>query len=130
MNKSLYSLILSDDVVSEIDKLAFRRGTNRSNMINRVLAEYVSMLTPEMRSDSIFHRIEQLVSEGDALVPYVTENSMSMTIKSSIEYKYRPTVKYEVQLYRTSDSAIGELNVVSELSRRRLSRRRRDSFLL
>ena len=39
MKKTVYSLVLSEDVVREIDKLATRRGTNRSNMVNQILAE-------------------------------------------------------------------------------------------
>ena len=35
-----------------------------------------------------------------------------MSLKSSLEYKYRPTVKYEVELYRGQEDAIGELSVV------------------
>lgn len=39
MKKNVYSLVLSEDVVHEIDKLAYQRGTNRSNMVNQILAE-------------------------------------------------------------------------------------------
>lgn len=46
MNKSMYSLILMDDVVREIDKIALRMNTNRSNLVNQILAEYASMMTP------------------------------------------------------------------------------------
>jgi len=41
MAKSVYSLVLRDEVVAEIDRLAYRMNTNRSNMINQILAEYV-----------------------------------------------------------------------------------------
>ena len=35
-----------------------------------------------------------------------------MSLKSSLEYKYRPTVKYEVELYRGAGESIGELTVL------------------
>ncbi len=35
-----------------------------------------------------------------------------MSLKSSLEYKYRPTVKYEVELYRGEEESIGELSVI------------------
>ena len=112
MNKSLYSLMLMDEVVSEIDKLALRQGTNRSNLVNQILAEYVSVSTPEKQIDSIFRRIEELLDRSSELVPLVTPNQLSMSVKSSLEYKYRPTVRYVVQLYRSpQDGAIGELAV-------------------
>ena len=65
MNKSLYSLILSDDVVREIDRLAYKSGTNRSSMINRILAEYVSYTTPEMRFNQIFSALESMLLPTD-----------------------------------------------------------------
>ena len=35
LQKSLYSLMLMDDVVREIDRLALQQNTNRSNFINQ-----------------------------------------------------------------------------------------------
>ena len=111
MNKSLYSLMLMDEVVDEIDKLALRLNTNRSNLVNQILAEYVSVSTPEKQIDSIFRQMEELIGQSPELVPLVTPNQLSMSVKSSLQYKYRPTVRYVVQLYRTPEKAIGELTV-------------------
>ncbi len=111
MNKSLYSLMLMDEVVDEIDKLALRLNTNRSNLVNQILAEYVSVSTPEKQIDSIFRKMEELIGSSPELVPLVTPNQLSMSVKSSLQYKYRPTVRYVVQLYRTPEKAIGELAV-------------------
>ncbi len=108
MKKSLYSLSLMDSVVAEIDRLAARQGTSRSNLVNQILADYASMMTPEKRIDSIFRRIETLAQQGD-LIPYFTPNQRTMSLKSSLEYKYRPTIRYELQLYRVPEGAIGEL---------------------
>lgn len=49
MGKSVYSLVLMDDIVAAVDRLAYQQGTSRSNMVNRILAEYVQMDTPENR---------------------------------------------------------------------------------
>ena len=57
MKKTLYSLMLSEDVVHEVDLLAHKLGTNRSNLINQILAEYVDMVTPERRINDIFSAI-------------------------------------------------------------------------
>ena len=105
MKKTLYSLMLSDEVVAEVDRLAHRLGTNRSNLINQILAEHVNLVTPERRINDIFSAIEQMMTPSRELVPFVSPNTMTMSLKSSLEYKYRPTVKYEVELYRgDSDS--------------------------
>ena len=112
MKKTLYSLMLSDDVVREVDALAHRLGTNRSNLINQILADYVSVTTPERRISDIFHAVEQMLAPSRDLVPFFAPNALAMSLKSSLEYKYRPTVKYEVQLFRSLEGSLGELSVV------------------
>ena len=62
MSKSVYSVVLMDDVVDAVDRLAYEAGTNRSNMINRILAEYVQLATPEQRMQDIFSSIMDAVS--------------------------------------------------------------------
>ena len=112
MKKTLYSLMLSDEVVAEVDRLAHRLGTNRSNLINQILAEHVNFVTPERRINDIFSAIEQMMTPSRELVPFVSPNTMTMSLKSSLEYKYRPTVKYEVELYRGDSDSLGELTVI------------------
>ena len=112
MKKTLYSLMLSDEVVAEVDRLAHRLGTNRSNLINQILAEHVNLVTPERRINDIFSAIEQMMTPSRELVPFVSPNTMTMSLKSSLEYKYRPTVKYEVELYRGDSDSLGELTVI------------------
>lgn len=132
MQKSLYSLMLMDDVVRAIDRLALQQNTNRSNLVNQILAEYVSMMTPEKRVSNIFKSIEDLINQcGMNIVPYVSPNQMTMSLKSSLEYKYRPTIKYEVSMYRTpQQGTIGELNVVFRTQSEELIRAMTDFFRL
>ena len=112
MKKNLYSLMLSDDVVREVDALAHQLGTNRSALVNRILAEYVSVPTPERRINDIFEAMEALISPSRELVPFFAPNSQSMSLKSSLAYKYRPTVKYEVDLGGSGEGTMGTLGVV------------------
>ena len=112
MKKTLYSLMLNDEVVREVDALAHTLGTNRSNLINQILAEYVNYTTPERRINDVLSAISELMAPSRELVPFFAPNSFSMSLKSSLEYKYRPTVKYEVELYRGAGASIGELSVV------------------
>ena len=61
MKKTLYSLMLSDDVVREADRLAHQKGTNRSNLINQILAEYFGMVTPQRRINDVFQDRKSVV---------------------------------------------------------------------
>lgn len=112
MKKTLYSLMLSDDVVREIDALAHRRGTNRSALVNQILAEYTNLMTPERRINDIFRQIGEILGTDRELVPFIAPNTSTMSMKSSLQYRYRPTVKYSVELYRDRSAALGELSVV------------------
>ncbi len=112
MKKTLYSLMLADDVVRAVDDLAHRMGTNRSALVNQILAEYTDLVTPERRVQDIFRQISEILDADRALVPFITPNSMTMSVKSSLQYRYRPTVKYSVELYRDRDDSLGELSVV------------------
>lgn len=112
MKKTLYSIVLNDDVVREVDALAHKMGTNRSSLINKILAEYVNYVTPEQRINEVLSAIERLTEPSRDLVPFFSPNSLSMSLKSSLEYKYRPTVKYEVELYSSPNGAIGALSVI------------------
>ena len=112
MKKTLYSLMLSDDVVREIDTLAHRQGVNRSALVDRVLAEYAGLMTPERRISDIFRQIGEILGSDRELVPFVAPGGQSMSMKSSLQYRYRPTVKYSVELYRGGTEAAGELSVI------------------
>ncbi len=112
MKKTLYSLMLSDDVVREIDSIAHRQGTNRSALVNQILAEYANLMTPERRISDIFRQISEILGSDRELVPFVAPNASTMSMKSSLQYRYRPTVKYSVELYRDRGTALGELSVV------------------
>ena len=104
--------MLNDEVVREVDALAHRLGTSRSNLINQILAEYVNYTTPERRINDVFTAVEQLLSPSRELVPCFSPNSSTMSLKSSLQYKYRPTVKYELELHGGSEDSIGELTVL------------------
>ena len=112
MKKTLYSLMLNDEVVREVDALAHRLGTNRSNLINEILAEYVNYTTPERRINDVLSAIQELMRPSGDLVPFFAPHSYSLSLKSSLEYKYRPTIKYEVELYKGSGDSIGALSVL------------------
>ena len=111
MQKSVYSIVLSDDVVAQIDRLAYRHNTNRSNMINQILAEYVSYVTPEKRMQDTFRRMESILQAADTFQVLMQPTESTLTLRSAIAYKYNPTVRYAVELYRTPGDTVGELRV-------------------
>ena len=131
MGKVMYSLMLDDEVVSIIDKLALKKGTTRSNLVNQILAEHASYLTPEKKIDSIFRQMEEILRMDEGIVPTSTPSQSIMSIRSSLEYKYRPTVKYDLRLYRVQDDGcIGELSVSVRTRSAELLQKTEEFFLL
>ena len=94
MSKSVYSVVLMDDVVDAVDRLAYEAGTNRSNMINRILAEYVQLATPEQRMQDIFSSIMDAVSGQNALQLMLNASDAMLSMRSAIHYKYNPSMRY------------------------------------
>lgn len=111
MKKNMYSLMLAEEVVDAVDRLAAEKGTNRSNMINQILAEYVSLTTPEKHVRNIFDIIENFINQRTGYMLYSQPNEMTMSIKSPLQYHYRPTIRYEVEMYRTPHQTIGQLKI-------------------
>ena len=70
------------------------------------------MPTPERRWNDIFEAIEELMTPTRELVPFFAPGSSTMSLKSSLSYKYRPTVKYEVDLSNGDAQTMGTLNIV------------------
>lgn len=112
MKKNMYSLMLAEDVIQAIDELASEKNTNRSNLINQILADYVSLTTPEKHVRNIFDIIENFISRQSGDLLYSQPNDMTMSIKSPLQYHYRPTIRYEVEMYRTPRQTIGQLKII------------------
>ena len=129
MSKSLYSLILNDEVVSRIDDVAELAGTNRSSLINRILAEYVSYTTPEQWIRGIFDHLSTILSHTELVVPAAYSGS-NFAVTTSLAYKYRPTVKYCVKLYESHEGRIGELKVLYRINSEELLYRIANFFKL
>ena len=111
MGKSVYSLVLTDEVIREIDRAAYAMNTSRSNMINQILAEYVSYVTPEKRSREVFGRLEDALAALDHFQVMLQPSDSMISLRSALAYKYNPTVRYSVELYQTGGPAVGELRV-------------------
>ena len=109
VKKSVYSLVLMDDVIKAVDQQAYRLGTSRSNLINQILAEHLSCVTPEMRMREIFAQMTELMNSSFRIQEQ--RSPSLMTVKTALEYKYRPTINYKVELERSPQQYLGTLRV-------------------
>jgi hypothetical protein len=109
MKKSVYSLVLMDDVIRAVDREAYKRGTSRSNLINQILAQHLSCVTPEMRMREIFGSVSDLISNSFSIQQQ--RSASLMTLRTALDFKYRPTINYKVELERSPNEYLGTLRV-------------------
>ncbi|MBQ6426620.1 MAG: hypothetical protein IJJ92_07505 [Clostridia bacterium] len=111
MNKSIYSLVLNDEIIQEIDRLAYENATSRSNMVNQILAEHVSYVTPEQEIREVFKQIEDSLISANGFQSLLQPSFSMYSLRSSLNYKYNPTVKYCVEMNPERSDYVGDIRV-------------------
>ncbi len=110
MSKSVYSVILDDGLVSELDKAAYKNGVSRSTMLDKILADYLTVETPVVRMENIFSKMEGLIGSWAGL-RFVNQAHLAMaSVQSALSYRYNPTVKYSIELYQSGEN-LGEVKM-------------------
>ncbi|PWM22847.1 MAG: hypothetical protein DBX44_06630 [Oscillospiraceae bacterium] len=128
--KSVYSIVLSDRIVEQIDRLAYQNGMSRSAMINHILASKLSLVTPEQQMRSILSAAQQLLQDGDALQLLPTIADGMLAVKAPVRFKYNPSVRYAVELRSGSRGISGELRAAARTQSESLTQALDRFFLL
>ena len=110
MGKSVYSIVLDDQIIYSIDALAARKGTSRSNLINRILAEHLGYVTNENVIGSIYDSMDEYLSNNTSLILQALGNSSLINMRSNIRYKYKPNIRYSLEIIEDQEY-IGRLKV-------------------
>ena len=111
MKKSLYSLTLFDDLVEEIDKLAYMRNSNRSQLVNDILASFLGVKTPEQKIKQV---IEQLTARlEDTLVVRQVNEASSVQLGTYLKFKYNPTIQYSYEFISFNNRKYAILKISS-----------------
>ena len=111
MKKSLYSLTLFDEVIERIDQLAYENRTNRSQLINDILAEHVGLETPEQKIQSVLEELDDNFSDVLSVSQIVKNNSIQFG--KSLKYKYRPKIVYCFEFRRDDGAPYAEFKIRS-----------------
>ncbi len=111
MNKSIYSLVLFDEIIDEVDRMASENGTSRSNTVNQILADYFSFTTPEKKLRSIFDEVSNILLSTNRFQTLLEPSDSMFALRSSLSYKYNPSVKYNVVVNEGTIPVSAELRV-------------------
>jgi hypothetical protein len=112
LGKNVYSLVLSEEVVNAIDRIAFEQGKSRSGMINQILSQYLSFPTPEDTIREIFGCIENSICKFGSFKTFIEPSENVFSLRTPLQFRYHPAVKYSIELYPDNSSYIGELRVL------------------
>ena len=83
MSKSVYSVIMTD----ELDRAAYKRGLSRSAMLDKIIADYLTMETPASRIENIFSEMEKMIM-GRTGMRFINQPSLTMaSVRSTLTYK-------------------------------------------
>jgi len=104
--------MLFDEIVEKIDQMAYVNNTNRSQLINDILAERIGLVTPEQKIQKILEQLDENFSDTLS-VSQINKNS-SIQFGKSLKYKYRPKVRYS---YEFASSDRGKYAVLKISSR-------------
>lgn len=130
MNKNVYSLVLMDEVVAAVDRMAYEQNTSRSSLINQILAEYLSCPIPETRIRDIFSAMEEAFSGLGNFQVRLQPSDTMLSIRSALHYPYNPSIRYVLELFRDYETEFGELRVSLRTQNQPLVRTLTDFFLL
>ncbi len=112
MRQSLYSIMLSSEIIDEIDKLAFKKEVDRSSMLNEILADYLSIKIPQMNLKEVFDMIELNMNSSSIFRVDSNLTDCIINVKSPIEHEYRPALKYSVEVFNKNDARVGKLKLI------------------
>jgi len=112
MRKSLYSIMLANDIIDAIDKLANQSEVDPSYVLNQILAEYLSIKIPQMNMKEVFDLIELNMNKSSFFKVNASLNDSMIYVKSPIEHEYRPALKYSVEIFEDNDIKIGKLKLI------------------
>ncbi|MBO5649088.1 MAG: hypothetical protein J6S76_04165 [Clostridia bacterium] len=77
----------------------------------KLAAEEADKRKEEQRMQDTFARMESILRAADTFQVLMQPTDSTLTLRSAIAYKYNPSVKYAVELYRAPGEEIGELRV-------------------
>lgn len=93
--KSVYSLVLSDEVVELIDRQAASQGFSRSAYVEHLLASQVNLQTPQATARQMLELVR--LATGQRGLRTVSASQTGLTLRTALNYKYNPAMQYVLE---------------------------------
>ena len=113
MGGRIYSIIVEDDLMEQVDRVAYGKGMSRSQIINEMIAEYLNLVTPEYKINQVMEHIAKRIHIMNE-IQYVSESKgNSIQCRATVAYKYNPKIRYMLELSGKDMNKMATLNIIS-----------------
>lgn len=108
------SVTILEETLEAIRLIAAAESAELSDTVNKILEDYLLSYeySKALNYFDVIHSIEKNLTENNFLVIKDSPSDFTISAKSSLQYIYRPTLKYKFDIIRDSDRYIGEMQAV------------------
>jgi len=130
MAQGIVSVVMTEEVLEKLDALAGKKGQSRSRTVNEILGDYFDLLPPQAKIDRVMEEIAGILAESHLLETLSKAKGSSLQCRGDIQYKYKPKVRYRLQLDGKSANKLATLHIVLRTQRAGFTRHLMDYFSL
>lgn len=113
MGGRIYSIIVEDDLMEQVDRVAYKKGMSRSQIVNEMITEYLNLVTPEYKINQVMEQIAKRIHIMNE-IQYVSESKgNSIQCRATVAYKYNPKIRYMLELSGKDMNKMATLNIIS-----------------
>lgn len=113
MGNQIISVVIQDEVMERVDRLARKRGVSRSRAVSEILADHFGMVTPQAKINRVMDRIEGHIQEAGVWQMLSKVKGSSIQCRTTVGYKYNPKVRFMLELSGREVDKLASLKIVS-----------------
>lgn len=97
MSKSIISLVLSDSIISKVDRESARTGKSRSQLIDDLLARHYGIDLPSIRFSEIVGMINERMAMLHTVSVLQDGADNAVEFRTALTYRYQPKILFQIQ---------------------------------
>lgn len=116
MSNKMYSLMLMEEVIKEIDRLAYDKRTNRSQLINEILAEKIGYQTENALLKNYKDMVLRQMDGRSAWQRTSHDTEQNVQVRTFLPYKYNPSIVYRLDFEMVDNRRMTVIRLFSRSS--------------
>lgn len=111
MNESDNSIRIMEELMREMRRLAAHKEVSVSDIIHEALGEFLFSREESINYFDIIHSIEESMNKAEHFAVNANPYDSVVSVKSPLQYTYRPALRYEIKITKNSVPQIGTMSV-------------------